>query len=178
MLAKLLTLLVTMVLAGVPLLGTPVALFPNSGWSTFEWSDASPGHTTAISDPTDGYTVTSADPLVLKIVDCCSAGDVFQVSIDGLLTSTSLVTATYDDALIYDPEQAWADPRFSRGEFVLDPGTHTISLAVTQVSIYRGTLEVNGNAWIEVTTPEPSTLVLVGLAMLGFGRIAFRRHGY
>jgi hypothetical protein len=83
-------------------------------------------------------------PGLLSVVDLGCAGDVIQVYDGGVLLMTTTFpsgtnTATLADcAGLNDPEEALADPQYSRNFITLQPGLHSLAFDVSGVS--NGTL--------------------------------------
>ncbi len=137
-----------------------VALTPNSGWQKFYWDDTGPTY-----DPSNGYQLTVTNTATVRLTDGYVYGDEFSITINGLITLfTSPVDATDDGNAsgTYDGDAAWADTRFSRISFQLNPGTYQLDIAVTKAA--SGTM--GGAAFIDVTAvPEPSALLMLGLGL-------------
>lgn len=159
----------------------------DGNWQTFDVDSL-----TALSGGTEWIGVNDGTPLnftftvgpgsvgVLTVVDTIFAGDTFNVYNNGsLLGPTSAVpVGVYDPLLsgVFDPDDAVADPLFSRASFVLGAGSYSISGVLDQsvLDVAGGPLNAtSGGIKLTVSSlPEPGTLLLAGLGLFG---IAARR---
>lgn len=158
-------------------------LSADGSWHTFDVDTALSGGNGWI-DITDGtplnftFAVGSGNVGVLTVVDTVFAGDTFKVYNNGSLlgTTSSVPPGFYDPSAtgIVDPVLALADPLFSRGSFVLGPGSYSISGVLDQ-----SVLDVPGGTPLNATSggisltvsapvPEPETyaMLLAGLGLL------------
>jgi len=109
----------------------------------------------------------------LTVVDAGFSGDLFQVR-DGVSVLGSTGAAVAGDpngAITFDPWDALADARFSRGVFTLGAGAHSITGSATQfLADANGPLNATiGAVRLEVSpVPEPASLamLLAGLSLL------------
>ncbi|PJF19011.1 hypothetical protein PSACC_01178 [Paramicrosporidium saccamoebae] len=99
--------------------------------------------------------------MVIRIVDLFCIGDVYKVMVvDGdryrVLGETNSVKSDNCKTTTVDPDVAWEDGFWSRGEFVLDPGRHTIVLAAVSSPYGGGTfaLRVDEEEGTEVYDDE------------------------
>jgi hypothetical protein len=180
---------------------TTVAIAADGGWNEFdvdsstaisggvEWIDnvSGPGIPQYQGDGSAlSFTFTLATQAVLKVVDAGFAGDQFQI-FDGAtslgLTSSVQITEFNNNPpnVGTDFDAAYADhTNFSFFSLLLNPGTYTITGALTQ-SMNLGGLPLNATVGALSVTPVPLPaalpLMLSGLGLLGgsLRRRAIRR---
>lgn len=157
-------------LAGMALVGAlmlplqaeaQTSLTPDT-WFTFLWD----------SEGTVSETFT-ATTTTLLVVDCCIVGDVFEIFADG--TSLGQTSAAADDGTSWPSswtgDQAWAEPTLSKGMFSVGVGQE-ISIELVQ----RTSRSSTGGGFIQsVVTPEPGTVALMLVGLLGLAFVGVRR---
>lgn len=169
--------LVAVALFSASVVARPAAAQPvlDGGWSQFLWFTTTSG----IESPFDAFSLTSANPFIVRVVDCCVIGDQFQLSWTGSAVgsmSTGAFVGDGDQSDQFDGDDAWADARLSKGSVLLGAGTYDFTL---QVSRYA-TGTTNGSGFIDAATavsavPEPSTVALVAGGLVGLAGVARRR---
>ena len=157
----------------------PAAAQPvlDGGWSQFDWFSVAGG----IESPFDAFSLTSANPFVVRVVDCCVIGDQFQLSWTGSAVGSMSTGPFVGDGLQsgqFSGDNAWADPRLSKGSVLLAPGTYDFTLEITRFA----TGSTNGAGFIDAATsvsavPEPSTVALVAGGLVALAGVARRRRG-
>ncbi len=114
-------------LAGPARADAQAALLPGS-WSYFEWfSGLGPVEG-------DGFTFDALAPVRLRFTDGGVTGDAFDIFINGVLfgATPGVPGGIFTDAL--DGDAAWGDPRLSKAELRLDPGSYLITLELRESS--------------------------------------------
>ncbi len=99
---------------------------------------------------TDGYWVT--------ITDCCLTGDYYATWVDGVYLGTT-------------PYVPIGGPTYSSGEFydVLTAGSH--NLQIQDQTLFAQP----AGAYYSISTPEPSTWVMMGLGFAALGFAGYRQ---
>jgi hypothetical protein len=101
----------------------------------------------------------AATPVLVRVVDAGLSGDRFTVTANGvLLGSTSVPGAASDEFLDFDT--AYEDPRWSRGEYVLGPGSYRITGSA--FAFGPDVIAAQGGVMV-VAVPEPTTWALMGV---------------
>jgi hypothetical protein len=154
-------------LAAAPIGAQAGAITVNAGWYGFcfggSGSAASAGCQNAgIGEAANATTFTATGPVLFQITDAFRAGDTFDVWVDGLYQFTTNAVAQTAEGT-GDPDLAFADATFSRGQILLGAGFHTIDV-FANASPFSG-----GGAYLQVigAVPEPGTLALFGIALAG-----------
>jgi hypothetical protein len=97
-----------------------------AGWVNFTWDES------GIAGPFD-YTTEGA--VYLDVTDSFCRGDQFSISDNGVeigtTTSVPLDPECDDVPFLSTPIMSWKDPTYSKGEFLLEPGSH--SLVITAI---------------------------------------------
>lgn len=116
------------------------------------------------------FTLTGS--AILRIVDGGFAGDRFEVfNGSALLGQTSAATGNYPDSLGLDFDTAYADSRYSRGVFLLGPGSYSISGLLSQSALDDSASAINATvgavSLTAVPLPAAAWLYLAGTGLLG-----------
>ncbi len=97
-------------------------------WTGFEFGAA--GSTTA------AFTFFSDTPVLLRVTDGFCRGDEFRVMDRGfaIFTTTNVASdpSCDDEPNVGSGPGAWADPSYSKGRFLLQPGFHRVRIHVTE----------------------------------------------
>lgn len=173
-----------------PAHATSVALAADGAWNEFTVDDqAAPGFGTQWIDFNDGspltfdFTIAAGSVGTLTIVDAGFAGDTFHVTDFGaaLGETSGVATGTTAGPVVFDFDQALADPTFSRGVFQLAAGTYRIGGLLAQSVLDDGLPldSTNGAVRLQVAAvvPEPmnAALLLAGAGLVAGG---LRRRGH
>jgi hypothetical protein len=135
----------------------------------FEWI----GGAANPNDPSPlKFQINLTAPALLQVVDGGFGGDRFLV-FDGstLLGTTSAAQNTYPNSMGADFDAAWADPKWSHGDFLLAAGSHLISgsLAVSALNGDGALIGATVGAVRISAVPVPSAalLFLSGSGLIG-----------
>ncbi|MCQ8183363.1 VPLPA-CTERM sorting domain-containing protein [Methylomonas sp. SURF-1] len=116
------------------------------------------------------FTLTGS--AILTIVDSGFAGDRFDVFNGNLLLGqTSAASNNYPDSLGLDFDAAFADNRYSRGVFLLGPGSYRISGLLSQSALDDSAGAINATvgaiSLTAVPLPAAAWLYLAGTGLMG-----------
>jgi hypothetical protein len=125
------------------------------------------------------FQINNTAPVLLTVADGGFAGDVFFLH-DGavLLGSTSAAINNYPDSIYLDFDAAMSNPLYSKGSFLLAPGSHTISGWLTTSAVGEfGAIDATVGAVMLQAVPEPATwaTLAAGLFLLSFTAQRSRR---
>lgn len=144
------------------------AITANTGW----FSDSvSADNTPSANSP---YTFTLTSEGALSLTDAFVEGDIYTIS--DSFTSVVLDTSSFTLLPTYwipgatTPDSAWANAGYSHGQLLLGPGSYSLNVE----DISDAGLPAGFYARLD-TVPEPSTLTLLGAAMLLLGFVGFKR---
>ena len=149
----------------------PIAV--DGGWYTF-CIDGGPGNPAHASPcfvnqgvGLTGNTITfsSTGSTVLQVTDAFISGENFQVVIDG----TSYITPSvvpWAVVNVFDPNEAFANPGYSKGSWVLSPGAHTVDI----FSQFTNNTGPNGGgaAYVRAVSavPDAPSFALIGAGLI------------
>jgi hypothetical protein len=133
-------------------------------------------------DYTDGsalsFHIENTSAMLLTVVDAGFAGDTFSITDNGVaLGATSAAGSNYPTSIGLDFDAALANPLYSKGTFLLAPGSHTISgsLLTSAVSEF-GDIDATVGAvtLLAAPVPEPAqwATLVAGLFMFSFAHRA------
>lgn len=145
-----------------PATALPVTLVVDGGWQQFTFT----GGLGPIDSPADGYTITSATPIEIQVVDCCVIGDRYEIFVNNVSYTVTSTVAPADVGVpsgAFTGPDSWADARLSKVSFVLAAGTYDIDLSVI------ANVGSTGAGFIQALTsvPEPDALVLLAVGLAG-----------
>lgn len=132
-----------------------------SGWEFFSWSNG-PG----VWNSEGAFTFDVPFSTDLKVTDAALDGDQFEVYDGGFLIGTTSLPAN-DGAWIGDFDAAFADPRWSSGEYLLGPGAH--SLTFKTILVPTGAPGGDAGFRVDAVVPAPAAVVLgiLGVSLVG-----------
>lgn len=145
----------------------------NGSWTDFTFGGVGSG---AESQP---FTYTSADQFFITLLDGYQSGDQFQLLAGGSLLGTTTMPTL--GATICETEIAClADNDFSRGTFLLGPGSYsfTVNTILSPYSEGGAFIGINVSSVLTngmTTTPEPASIALLATGLLALSVVAVRR---
>jgi hypothetical protein len=170
-----------------PAHATSVALAADGSWNEFDvdamlssdggngWIDeAYAGDDSAL---TFTFTIAAGNHGTLTIVDTGFAGDTFTITNSGafLGTTSSVAAGTSAGALVFDANDALANPAYSNGVFTLGAGTYSIGGALLQ-SVDGDLDATSGAVRLSVSAiPEPANAALMIAGLAAIAALARRR---
>jgi len=170
-----------------PAHATSVALAADGSWNEFDvdamlssdggngWIDeAYAGDDSAL---TFTFTIAAGNHGTLTIVDTGFAGDTFTITNSGafLGTTSSVAAGTSAGALVFDANDALANPAYSNGVFTLGAGTYSIGGALLQ-SVDGDLDATSGAVRLSVSAiPEPANAALMIAGLAAVAALARRR---
>ncbi|MEA5504146.1 PEP-CTERM sorting domain-containing protein [Halotia wernerae UHCC 0503] len=111
------------------------------------------------------FTYTSSHPTIIDITDDLLKGDQFEIFNFGRSIGFTSLVPDVEDGMEIGPNAAFADPTYSSGSFLVDPGSYSITIQAIGQSFDtgRGYIRIR-----KATVPEPtSTLGFLVLGTLG-----------
>jgi len=124
------------------------------------------GNSVFLDEP--AWTFQSASSAVLKITDAFLKGDSFNVYDSGALI-LEMPTVLALGACGDNPDQCYGTDGISYDSIILPAGDHSLTIQVAQSPSYAGAAYFRIDRI--VATPEPLSIMLLGLGLLGLGAI-------
>lgn len=157
------TFLAAALLAGFSTVASAIPITVNSDWQVDTLSAAG-GQTN-----NSAWTFTVATSAYFRVTDCCILGDTYQLFGPGLLITSTVGprAATLTGTGFF--EALWQDPTYSHLEWLVGPGSYSMTITGDGAGGIPADLGVMLEA---VPEPETYALMLAGLAMTG---LAVRR---
>jgi PEP-CTERM motif len=157
----------------------PITVDSSPTWYDFQFlgpgsfATAGIGQPKSQPAPNPPWTFTSASFVNFTVTDAFFTGDSFNVFDFGVLIGmTPSVPA--GPGSTDDPDVAVADPSYSHATFSLAPGSHSITIQARESPFGAGGAYFKAET-AAPATPEPASLTMLGLGVLGFAGYAWRR---
>ena len=133
------------------------------------------GGTGWIDSPVDGYRLTTSSTVRIDLTDRLMIGDRYALYVNGAYAFTTSAISYSLDGLQTGANtfsEAWNNPYLSKGSYLLGPGTYDLDIRAVRVA--AGV--TYGSGFIRaVSIPEPATLLLLGVGILGMGLFEYKK---
>ena len=154
-------------------LGAQQALVPGA-WQSFEWFDG-----LGAVDGNGFFIGATSQRIRLWVTDAGFTGDAFNVSVNGSVRGATPSVLAGINTGAFTGDAAWADPRLSKLELLLDPGQYTVTLATRELSpgltFGEGFVRADLVPILGTVVPEPSTVALLATGLVGSMLVLRRR---
>ena len=139
----------------------------DGGWNVFSWSGSD-----QVWDSQGAFTYVAASWTSLKVTDGFAQGDQFEVFDFGSSIGMTSVPTSDGANMGSDWDAAFADSRWSSGEFLVAPGSHSITLLTLLNPYGYGDAALRADPCAAPTVPAPAGILL---GTLGTGLVGWLR---
>ena len=146
----------------------------DSGWADFSWSGG-------VETTTDqgGFTFDLLTDGVLTVTDAYAFGDEFEIWINSAFNSNTSDVLAYDSLHVGGDADLAIASGFSHGSVFLSAGSYDVDFTLFQDGVDQfDNPYLGGGAFFKVETatiPEPSTLAIFALAIMGLASRKFKK---
>ncbi len=137
-------------------------------WQNFYFNDVG-------SYGTDTYQFSTTTELSFFVTDAFAIGDRFEIFDGSASLGLTSNVAESDSVNLSDAQSAYDSGLYSTGEWVLGPGTYDISVLVASTPYGRGGAFVKLDTSSAAPVPEPATMILFGIGLLGLAGVSRKK---
>lgn len=102
----------------------------NEGWQQFFFGK--PGTWALPSNTSGAFYSNYSVPIILRIIDAYKTGDRFALYLNGTLVGNTSESSVNSTTYTSYPNEAWVQPDYSHGEWLLPPGMHRYTIKVLE----------------------------------------------